>query len=388
MAAADKWWWSGQMNGSGPMARILAMDKGPGIADVTRAMGDGYSTAGTMGGGLGAMKRIATALEIFTSKAGTIVMLELGQEQRADALQIAGIALPYPGERFCGDAWSSYSAEGRTLTLLADGLGHGWEAAEAAKEAVATFQQRAELAPGQILQYVHDALRKTRGAVAAIAEIRPKEQILIFAGVGNIYCSLFSAGASRSFVSHNGTLGMTMSRIQEFRCDWPKDARAGTAFGWRPIEVGSFSVCGSGHTSPGGDRRRHCFAILDDSAMMPALSWSRLRELMSEPIVRIALTTERDVVQARQRAREVAAELGLDNQDQIRLATATSEMARNAFRYARNGKVTFALELEPPQRLEVTISDRARESRIWTKFWKDDIGRRPGWGWGLSARSA
>lgn len=214
----------GTNDGSGPMARILAMDKGPGIADVTRAMGDGYSTAGTMGGGLGAMKRIATALEIFTSKAGTIVMLELGQEQRADALQIAGIALPYPGERFCGDAWSSYSAEGRTLALLTDGLGHGWEAAEAAKEAVATFQQRAELAPGQILQYVHDALRKTRGAVAAIAEIRPKEQILIFAGVGNIYCSLFSAGASRSFVSHNGTLGMNMSRIQEFRCDWPKDS--------------------------------------------------------------------------------------------------------------------------------------------------------------------
>ena len=91
--------------------------------------------------------------------------------------------------------------------------------------------------------------------------------------------------------------------------------------------------------------------------MMRALSWSRLRETMSEPIVYISLITERDVVQARQRAREVAAELGLDNQDQIRLATATSEMARNAFRYGRNGKVTFALKLESPQRLEVTISD-------------------------------
>jgi signal transduction histidine kinase/CheY-like chemotaxis protein len=78
---------------------------------------------------------------------------------------------------------------------------------------------------------------------------------------------------------------------------------------------------------------------------------------MSEPIVHIALTTERDVVQARHRARDVAAHLGLDNQDQIRLATATSEMARNAFRYARNGKVTFSLELETPQRLEVTVSD-------------------------------
>src|SRR6202034_1055251 len=67
--------------------------------------------------------------------------------------------------------------------------------------------------------------------------------------------------------------------------------------------------------------------------------------------------SERDVVQSRQRARDVAAALGLDNQDQIRLATATSEIARNAFRYARNGRVTFALELDMPQRLEVTVSD-------------------------------
>ena len=78
---------------------------------------------------------------------------------------------------------------------------------------------------------------------------------------------------------------------------------------------------------------------------------------MSIPIIHLSLVTERDVVHTRQRAREVAAELGLDNQDQIRLATATSEIARNAFRYARNGKVTFSLVLEPPQRLEVTISD-------------------------------
>ena len=78
---------------------------------------------------------------------------------------------------------------------------------------------------------------------------------------------------------------------------------------------------------------------------------------MSVPIIHLALTTERDVVQTRQRAREVAAELGLDNQDQIRMATATSEIARNAFRYARNGKVTFSLALEPPQRLEVIVSD-------------------------------
>src|ERR1700749_2185793 len=78
---------------------------------------------------------------------------------------------------------------------------------------------------------------------------------------------------------------------------------------------------------------------------------------MSVPVFHLALRTERDVVQARQRARELGAELGLDNQDQIRLATATSEIARNAFRYARSGKVAFSLILEPQQSLEVEVSD-------------------------------
>lgn len=78
---------------------------------------------------------------------------------------------------------------------------------------------------------------------------------------------------------------------------------------------------------------------------------------MSTPILQIPLLTERDVVQARQRAREVAAALGLDNQDQIRMATATSEMARNAFRYARAGRVSFTVHTEAPRRMEVVITD-------------------------------
>src|SRR5580700_6727263 len=99
---------------------------------------------------------------------------------------------------------------------------------------------------------------------------------------------------------------------------------------------------------------------------------------MAVPIFHLTLRTERDVVQARQRAREVAAELGLDNQDQIRLATATSEIARNAFRYARNGKVEFAVGLEEPQSLEVTISDSgpgiANLEEILEGRYKSDTG--------------
>jgi anti-sigma regulatory factor (Ser/Thr protein kinase)/serine/threonine protein phosphatase PrpC len=215
---------SGMGGHAPPLARVLAIDKGSGIANVAQAMTDGYSTAGTMGGGMGAMKRMATSFEIFTGPAGTILMLELGEAPTVEKLRIAGIALPYPGERACGDAWSFHSSEDWTKVLLVDGLGHGHDAANAAQEAVAAFHKRVDLNPGELLATLHDALKKTRGAVAAIAQIRPSEGVLTYAGIGNIAAVVLSAGASRSLVSHNGTLGMVTSRIQEFRLEWTPDA--------------------------------------------------------------------------------------------------------------------------------------------------------------------
>lgn len=214
----------GIRDGDDTMARILAMDKGPGIANVTQALTDGYSTAGTMGGGLGAMKRMATALEIFTSRTGTIVLLEIGRTEPSGGLRIAGIALPHPGERVCGDGWTFHHAEDRMTILLVDGLGHGWEAAEAAHEAIVAFRVRADLAPGDILGYVHDALKKTRGAVAGIAQIRTQEGVLVYAGVGNISAVVITGETSRSLVSHNGTLGVAVARIQEFSVPWTRDS--------------------------------------------------------------------------------------------------------------------------------------------------------------------
>ncbi len=215
---------SGMREKGSSLARILAMDNGPGIANVAQAMTDGYSTAGTMGGGMGAMQRMATALEIFTGRKGTVLLLELGEAAPRDGLRVAGMALPFPGERFCGDGWAVHHTAERMVVLLADGLGHGMDAAQAAQEAIATFRKRQDRAPGEILNYLHDALKKTRGAVAAVAEIRPGEGTLTYAGVGNISAVVLAEGASRNLVSHNGTLGMVTSRIQEFRVPWTPDA--------------------------------------------------------------------------------------------------------------------------------------------------------------------
>src|SRR5262249_16962305 len=74
---------------------------------------------------------------------------------------------------------------------------------------------------------------------------------------------------------------------------------------------------------------------------------------------RVAIRYERDVVLARQRARQIAGRGGLDTQDQTRIATAVSEVARNAFEYARGGDVEFRLEgVTAPQLLVIEITDR------------------------------
>jgi signal transduction histidine kinase/DNA-binding response OmpR family regulator len=76
------------------------------------------------------------------------------------------------------------------------------------------------------------------------------------------------------------------------------------------------------------------------------------------PILSIDVSREQDVVAARQRARQIAGLLGFEQQDQVRIATAVSEIARNAFRYARGGTVAFALEgRTAPQLLRIRVTD-------------------------------
>src|SRR6185295_13557131 len=68
---------------------------------------------------------------------------------------------------------------------------------------------------------------------------------------------------------------------------------------------------------------------------------------------------EQDVVNARQRARQIARLLGFEAQDQARIATAVSEIVRNAFRYAGGGEVEFAVEGErAPQLLSIQVRDK------------------------------
>jgi signal transduction histidine kinase/CheY-like chemotaxis protein len=78
---------------------------------------------------------------------------------------------------------------------------------------------------------------------------------------------------------------------------------------------------------------------------------------MSKPILTMEVRLEHDVVLARQRARQIAGLLGFEPQDQTRIATAVSEIARNAFQYAGGGKVEFLISGDKTQMLEARVTD-------------------------------
>ena len=216
---------SGEVGG----IQVLALDKGPGIANAAQALRDGYSTTGSPGTGLGAMERLATLFDIHSVPgAGTVLLARLWSKPlsniRPPSLEVGALSLPKPGEVVCGDRWAVAWFPDRTLILVADGLGHGPGAAEAAMEAVQTFHERAALAPVAIVESIHAALRSTRGAALAVTEIAPSQEAIRFAGVGNISGVVLSSEGSRQMVSHNGTAGHSARRIQEFTYPWSSDA--------------------------------------------------------------------------------------------------------------------------------------------------------------------
>ncbi|HEX8619516.1 MAG TPA: ATP-binding protein [Thermoanaerobaculia bacterium] len=78
-----------------------------------------------------------------------------------------------------------------------------------------------------------------------------------------------------------------------------------------------------------------------------------------KPLSSISLHFEYDLVAARRRARQIAALVGFDEQDQTRIATVASEIARNALRYAGGGRIEFGVDdRDGTQALCMTVSDR------------------------------
>jgi anti-sigma regulatory factor (Ser/Thr protein kinase) len=216
-------------SGSSAGIEMLALDKGPGIADIGRCFEDGYSTAGTAGTGLGAIARLSSVYEIYSRPdQGTVLMAQVwkrgpvgGAPVPAPRFSAGGVSVPVRGEHECGDGWIFQEfACGARLTV-ADGLGHGPQAADAARAAIRVAREQLNDSAPVLLERIHGALRATRGAAVAVAEIDPPAQMLRFAGVGNITAVVVpEAGPVRHLVSHAGTAGHEVRKISQFTVPW------------------------------------------------------------------------------------------------------------------------------------------------------------------------
>ncbi len=212
---------------------LVGLDKGRGITNLAESRVDGVSSSGSAGTGLGAIARMADEHEIYSQPGrGTAVLARIWQSRasapRRTRMEVAGVCVAKPGESTCGDGWAVTKRASGAVMVLADGLGHGPEAAEAARAAISifhkhTFHKHTKEGPAAILKVAHDALRSTRGAAVAIADVDCDSGMVTFSGIGNIAGAVLAADR-RNMVSQNGTLGHTVRSISEFTYAWVPDA--------------------------------------------------------------------------------------------------------------------------------------------------------------------
>jgi anti-sigma regulatory factor (Ser/Thr protein kinase) len=206
---------------------IVSVDRGPGLGDRERALRDGFSTAGTSGTGLGAVARLSDWFDLHSSpEHGTVIVSRIwsGDPPADPPVTVGAVCATMVGESVPGDACAVADLDGKTRIIVADGLGHGIDAEAASAKAVEVFATERTATISELLGDIHLALRSTRGAAVSIAEIDVTGGALRYVGIGNISATIKTPSGTRSLVSHNGIVGHTIQRIQEFAYELPSGA--------------------------------------------------------------------------------------------------------------------------------------------------------------------
>ncbi|OJF14271.1 ATP-binding SpoIIE family protein phosphatase, partial [Couchioplanes caeruleus] len=213
-------------SGSRAAVELVAIDAGPGMADLVLSRRDGHSTVGTLGIGMGAIARLSSQYDAYSGLGrGTVLTVRLWSH-KSDSTEptVGGLCRPTAGEQVCGDRFVSRMHVDGPLMMVVDGLGHGPLAAAAAAAAVDAFQTTDADEPAAIVEHVHRSIRQTRGAAVGAAKLDPTHRTVRFAGVGNI-AGFVAAGADRcAMASVPGIAGYHARSIRAFSYRLEPDA--------------------------------------------------------------------------------------------------------------------------------------------------------------------
>jgi len=133
-------------------------------------------------------------------------------------LKIGTFQRPAHGEKICGDAFVVIPHESSTIIALADGLGHGLKAAEAAQAFCDYVNKSYKRRPEDILLGAHRHIRHTRGVVASIIRIDTNLNQIEYAGVGNVELQALSLNPIKP-VSIPGIIGNRVRKVKSFSYD-------------------------------------------------------------------------------------------------------------------------------------------------------------------------
>ena len=124
-----------------------------------------------------------------------------------------------PGQGESGDQHLVCCNHSGILIAAIDGIGHGGEAANAAKAAVSILKAGADEPVISLLQRCHEGLHSTRGVVLSLASIDQEQGMMTWAGVGNVQGALMRAGAHKGSVQEvlllrGGVVGSQLPALQ------------------------------------------------------------------------------------------------------------------------------------------------------------------------------
>lgn len=207
---------------------IVSIDKGRGLTNLAAALSDGYSTAGSAGTGLGAVKRACSSFDLYALPGrGTAILCTIEDPappapllEARSRIVAGGVCIPKPGEEQNGDNWVAKLGRDAVTVAVADGLGHGPAAATASTAAVRVIAERFDQPLEHMMQDAHGALRPTRGAAVAICRIHLTVGRADFIGAGNIAGTIAAGDTARKTVSLPGIVGHEMRKVQSFSYPW------------------------------------------------------------------------------------------------------------------------------------------------------------------------
>jgi anti-sigma regulatory factor (Ser/Thr protein kinase) len=259
-----------------------------------------------------------------------------------------------------GDAHVVLPFHGGVLVGLVDGLGHGPEAATAAKATVALLRSHAPESLPSLVERCHAGLRKTRGVVISLAALRSRDSSLTWIGVGNVDAVLLRARRSaesrdEALTTRGGVVGFQLPPLRESTLSVSSgDTLIMATDGIRAGFSSGLAI----HKGP--QELAESILVRDargtDDAHVLVARYVGGGALSHDIRARVVIRHDFDIVAARLRARELGLQQGLAEGAVVAMATAVTEVARNILVHAGTGEILLGVADDGGKRGVVVVA--------------------------------